>query len=172
MKRSLLSLTMLGLLALGIGCSAPSEEEEEAAGGNSAVSTPRDAEKGADAARMKELQPALQQARPEYFGNAIHANVKPSIDKLVSMYMRADLDTDARAYSFIPVRSNKVYIIETHSGKKGAEQRNFYVYDSVGYPYKEQKPLPLGKCTAPSLKEDAPLTCKGKSESGETIFEP
>src|SRR5688572_8524560 len=98
MMRSLFSLAVLATLALGVGCSAPSEEEEESEGGNSAVSTPRDAEKGADAARMKELQPALQQARPEYFGNAIHANVKPSIDRLISMYMRADLDTDARAY--------------------------------------------------------------------------
>jgi len=157
------SLKLAASAALGfvlaLGCSAPSSEEgDEAEDGNAAVSTPRDKDNDTGA-RIAELQRALQNAKPEDFGNAIPGNVKPSIDRLLRMYMHADYDTELRAYSFIN-GAKKAYVIETRTGKKGAEKRNLYLYEAAGYPSTESKPMKIGKCEAPSLKADALLTCK------------
>src|SRR5215213_8839137 len=106
----LAAFTLFGLI-FAAGCSAQTEADD-AEDGNSAVTTPRDKEEGSLAARQNartaELQKALQNAKAEDFGSAIPANVKPSIDKLVSMWSRTDLDTDPRGYSFI-TGANKAY---------------------------------------------------------------
>jgi len=173
--RVLPEMRVLVLLALGlvVGCQSSSEESEDAEDGNSAVTTPRQVDESSLAAqqetRTAELGRALQNAKPEDFGNAISPQADSFFDRVSRLYSRSDGDIDGRAYSFI-TGTNKAYIFETHPKRSGEPARNLYLYDAVGYPKTESKPLPLGKCSAASLDDKAPLTCKSVAK-GAYLFE-